>query len=1486
MKNLHKVFIFLFLVLGFYSQAQLSSFTLTVTKSDETCTANGILNFNVSGTVAGSTVNYSIYRLPNLTTPITVTSANSLTGLVAGNYRVVATQSLGANSASKQQDATIADLIVDLTYTLTGVDEVCVNDGSITVNVASGNAVSYEIFAGPIIRPLQTSNVFPNLTAGLYQVRVFDNCGEGVVRTFTLVHKNSALNVQLFSPSKSNCTSIQIGFKLQPLLASSVIAFPLTVTTVVNQPTGTVTIPNQIITQTEPPVAHFNVFPFFANASYTYSFQIVDRCGVVYTLSGTINLANESIADVQIVPEDCSHKQIAFGDVQSVVLTTAPTSFVPSTPVDYTPQIVNGELLIEHLPPGNYSFSIVDICGFASVINFVVENQIASPPTVEIYNVGCLGSGVIIGPITSAILLTAPAAYPNSLPFDYSDQINGGNLDIAYLPNGIYTFSIIDNCGVQSNLQVTIGYPAAPFQVSKLEGCDLAYGTVRIRGKMVSAYVVQAPSTFPHALPYDVSSLVFTSAQNDYLVLDLLPAGTYKLNAYNECNVMTEVNFGIAGYNENTNFTLIPNCGSFDIDLQHTSNNPANNNPTNNNNYYLQKYNALTNTWGHPLTGVVYPPNSLPNTSNSYQLTNMALNLNIAATGHFRILKVNTVFEPLNANAVYCYRTIKEFDFNGQPQIIRIYAVACGTSFEVIVEAVGKAPLHYKITKKNGLPFLIDNGTSSYFSGLSAAVYEFQVIDGCGNILNSSFEISSPNPLAITATDFCNGQQASLSVPNFSYLQYQWWNNNAPTQVLSTSSTLNFTSFNPATNGGTFSVQITYPGNPNSCLNQTLQFTVSPQQLNPNAGGNNSVSFCGNPGNINLNSLLSGSFDTGGSWTELTSSGMLTGTIWNATSVAPGTYVFNYRVTGYCNVFDEATVTITLKAIPQAPVINVAPVCVGGTIHLTTPSVIGAVYSWTGPNGFISSLQNPSIPNATQSNAGTYALIVTVGGCSSLVSSYSVNLQNVVSAGTGSSVSYCGSHGVVNLFGLLSGNYTSGGTWSEITTSGALIGNTWNTVGLPSGNYIFNYTVSGACNTDQEQVSVTLTSAPNTPVANAESVVCVGNAIHFTTASVSNAVYSWSGPNGFSSALQNPVISQATQSNSGEYSLVITVNDCPSVAATVVVQVANPVSAGTGINPTYCYNPGALNLFSLLSGSYATGGVWTELSSSGALTGSTWDATSLTPGSYSFKYAVAGACNTDEELLTIAFHLTPQSPVASAGNLICNGGDLMLFASTISGAAYNWSGPNGFSSTLQNPIINDVDSQNSGTYWVTVTIDGCPSAPSNVEVVVNPTPEFEVSHGCEGTVYKATVEPLNDSFVLSEVQILWEGPEDFSSTANPVVLTGNPSGTYTVSVTDTLSGCQGTVSFEVPGTTCEIPHGISPNDDGFNDFLDLSGMHIRRFEIFSRYGVKVYEKEGYVNEWRGQDYKDRLLPTGTYYYYIETEEGNAKTGWIYLSITD
>ncbi len=69
---------------------------------------------------------------------------------------------------------------------------------------------------------------------------------------------------------------------------------------------------------------------------------------------------------------------------------------------------------------------------------------------------------------------------------------------------------------------------------------------------------------------------------------------------------------------------------------------------------------------------------------------------------------------------------------------------------------------------------------------------------------------------------------------------------------------------------------------------------------------------------------------------------------------------------------------------PPSPVAsNNGPICVGQTLQLSASTISGASYSWSGPNSFTSSQQNPSIPAATLAASGSYSVTATVLGCTS-----------------------------------------------------------------------------------------------------------------------------------------------------------------------------------------------------------------------------------------------------------------------------------------------------------------------------------------------------------------------------------------------------------------------------------------------------------------------------------------------------------------------
>src|SRR5690606_4281337 len=102
------------------------------------------------------------------------------------------------------------------------------------------------------------------------------------------------------------------------------------------------------------------------------------------------------------------------------------------------------------------------------------------------------------------------------------------------------------------------------------------------------------------------------------------------------------------------------------------------------------------------------------------------------------------------------------------------------------------------------------------------------------------------------------------------------------------------------------------------------------------------------------------------------------------TPVATPSTTTSYVVTSNSAVIcaqNTDTVTVTVLQLPIAGGTSNSPVCPGDTLKLFATTVAGGTYSWTGPDGFTSSLQNPVIPNAQAINSGFYGLTVTRNGC-------------------------------------------------------------------------------------------------------------------------------------------------------------------------------------------------------------------------------------------------------------------------------------------------------------------------------------------------------------------------------------------------------------------------------------------------------------------------------------------------------------------------
>jgi len=433
--------------------------------------------------------------------------------------------------------------------------------------------------------------------------------------------------------------------------------------------------------------------------------------------------------------------------------------------------------------------------------------------------------------------------------------------------------------------------------------------------------------------------------------------------------------------------------------------------------------------------------------------------------------------------------------------------------------------------------------------------------------------------------------------------------------------------------------------------------------------------------------------------------------------------------------FDDAgnfsTCSFEIEVLPLDPVgVAIQPsdnICEGIDIQLiTNVGSPGATFSWSGPDGFMSNLDSPTIDDVTLINAGFYSVTVTfASGC------------------------------------------TATGT-DELTVNEA----------------------------------DPVTASSNSPI-------CIDGDIELMVTGPMDADYSWTGPDNFTSDLQNPVITDPTNANSGPYTVTVEYpNGCIATSSTNV-SFTNLATPEIDLD---CETDICLGTTCLLTGTdyspipefYN----WTATPTTGAgLPANTNDnqisVTPTAPGTYIYSYSVElNGCESVQASQAVIVHGAPDA-VDDSFDIVYE--------------------------TEQEVFVTQNDSFNT-----------------NIGINVN-----IVTQTANGTVEltgdgRFTYTP-NSGFIGTD-QFIYEICYDCGP-----LLCDNALVTLTVS----------------DNGDCELPTVITPNKDGVNDELFINCLETGNFPnneiiIYNQWGDEVFTAAPYQNNWEGtHDGKD--LPDGTYY---------------------
>jgi gliding motility-associated-like protein len=610
--------------------------------------------------------------------------------------------------------------------------------------------------------------------------------------------------------------------------------------------------------------------------------------------------------------------------------------------------------------------------------------------------------------------------------------------------------------------------------------------------------------------------------------------------------------------------------------------------------------------------------------------------------------------------------------------------------------------------------------------------------------------------------------------------------------------------------------------------------------------------------------------------------------------------------------------------------------CIGGAINLTASG--GTVYTWTGPNGFTSIQQNPTINNATATQSGVYSCAITgSGGCDNTVT-FNVLVGDVVKP-------------VPNVIPLPTVNGDCNTTISIPTATDNCAGNINGTTTNPlsyslPGNYTITWNYNdGNGNTETQTQSIVIT-AVSLPTSLSPQKFCIQQSATLNDISITGTNIKW-----YDAATAGNLLTGTTVLQNGiTYYASQTLNNCESLRIPITIQIqSTPVPIGT--NQSFCATQNAILNDVTVNGTtikwYSSAISTIDLPTTTLLADNT---------TYYATQTLIGCESVGRVPITISLIYT-----LNAGNYattVCDNGndnmepvvlsdfDSFLINSTIGNTFTYYGSANGAENQIPSEQFSVNHSVTNGLNSVYVRIDSSNGCHQVVElqltlvnmpvvaipdeiilcegerITVNAGSGFDSYNWSTGDTSSSTVITQAGNYTVTVTQnhgtvicsstrsftvALSNAPSitsihtvDWTDTENSItinlsttsvgeyeysidgenfqdsnIFNGLPNGTYTVTVRD-KKGCG--ISVEQV-FLLNYPRFFTPNGDGYHDnwFIQFSQFEPNfEVKIFDRYG-KLIKIMNNVEFWDGT-FNGKTLPSDDYWFDVTRNDGRIHKG--------
>ena len=595
-------------------------------------------------------------------------------------------------------------------------------------------------------------------------------------------------------------------------------------------------------------------------------------------------------------------------------------------------------------------------------------------------------------------------------------------------------------------------------------------------------------------------------------------------------------------------------------------------------------------------------------------------------------------------------------------------------------------------------------------------------------------------------------------------------------------------------------------------------------------------------------------------------------------NLVPGDYEVTVTDANNCTPIVQSFQIIEPPLLDVSLVNQVDIICFGnatGEININTvggrPIEISAgvfdyTYSWIGPNGFTSNLQN-----LTGLIAGIYNVTVTdKSNCTDTLEVILIQTDEIIIDYIATEIECYGDNDASIIINNISGGnspYTI--TWSNL-------GSGTSQTNLSSGDYTITVTDNTNC---VKSVTVTITEPPIFTVnPQVNNVSCFGEddgrIILNLVGGIDPVTLVWN----------DDPSAGVERNNIGPGTYTVTITDGKPCVISETFTITEPNALSLSANTTDALdcdntNSGAINLI-------VTGGTL-PLSYSWSNGTTTEDLNNIPPGNYSVEITDANNCTISGDWIINRFDAL-EINVDTVTDVDCETRTVnqSFVAQVIGGVPpYNINWSSGTVSGANGEIMN---TSQDGLVIIDVndSLDCTTSFSYNVEIPSLGDADFTVTSSANSTFGFYSIEDpieFTNTSTGDYVSVSWNfGDGNFSSEENPTHIYINE-GTYSVIQTVTYPfGCVYTKQITLvveKGYSLIMPNAFTPNGDTMNAYFvpESIALNAIEFNVYDTWGSLIYSEKGdSIKGWNGK-INDAEAENGNYYFTLSAKTFYGKT---------